>query len=111
MREGFFYRQRSFAEAGFEAFAVDVLHDEEVDRPLAADVVERADVGVIQAGDGSGFALEALVDQALAYLDGDGTVEARVAGFVDFAHSPRTQQGDDLVRPKTGLFSQLHRPP
>ena len=108
--EGFFDRQRSLAEARFEAFALDVLHDEEFDRTLAADVVERADVGVIQAGDGSRFAFEALGDSALTDFDGNGTVQARVAGFVDFAHSPCAQQGDDLVRPEAGLLGQEHRP-
>ncbi len=58
--EGFFDGQRSFAEACFEGFSFEMLHDEEVDGVFAADVVEGADVRVIEAGDGSGFALEAL---------------------------------------------------
>jgi len=37
-----------------ERLAVDVLHDEEVEVPLAADVVNRADVRVIQRGDEAG---------------------------------------------------------
>ena len=37
-----------------------MLHDEVMDAVLHPDVVERADVRMIQAGDNPGFALEAL---------------------------------------------------
>jgi len=36
-----------------------VLHDEERLALLLSDVVERADVGVLEGGDGAGLALEA----------------------------------------------------
>ena len=45
-------------EPVLERLAFEALHDEEVDAVLAADVVERADVRVIEAGDDLGFALE-----------------------------------------------------
>ena len=97
--EGFFDGQRSFAEACFEGFPFEVLHDEEVGGVFAADVVEGADVRVVEAGDGAGFTLEALGEADAGYFDGDGSFEAGVAGFVDFAHATCAQHGDDFVRP------------
>jgi len=41
-------------------------------------------------------------------LDGDRTVEARVAGLVDLAHSARTEGRDDFVRAEAGAGGQGH---
>ena len=97
--EGFFDGQRPFAEACFEGFPFEVFHDEEVGGVFAPDVVEGADMGVIETGDGAGFALEALGEADAANFDGDGSFEAGVAGFVDFAHASCAEHGDDFVRP------------
>ncbi len=35
-------------------------------------------------------------------LDGDGAVQAGVAGFVDLAHPPRAEMAFDLVRAERG---------
>ena len=42
----------------------------------------------------------ARAQSALTYFDGDDTVKTRIAGLIDFAHSPRAQQGSDLVGPQ-----------
>jgi hypothetical protein len=44
-----------------ERVTVQVLQHEEVDAVLMSNVVERADVRVVQAGDGLGFPLEPLL--------------------------------------------------
>ena len=50
-----------------------------------ADVVQRADVGMGERGDGAGFAVESLVELLIGgergrtYLDRDGAVQPRVA--------------------------------
>ena len=70
-----------------------------------AGVVERADVGMIQAGDGFCFALEALAQFSAVCemrgqnFDGDDSIEARIAGFVHLAHSARTDRGENFVGP------------
>jgi hypothetical protein len=56
---------------------------------------------VIQAGDRPRFTFETLRESALAYLDGNRAIEARVAGLVDFAHPPGTKQGNDFIGPKS----------
>ncbi len=88
-------RRRASRVSPFE-----MLHDEEVDGVFAADVVEGADVRVIEAGDGLCFALEALCESDIADFDGDDAFEPGVAGFVDFAHASCSEQGDDLVWPQ-----------
>ena len=60
--------------------ALQVLHDQEVDPVLGADIVKGADVRVVQAGDGLRLALEPLLqiggsgDMLREGLDGDGSV-------------------------------------
>jgi hypothetical protein len=55
---------------------------------LVADVIESADVGMVQAGNGASLALEAFAQLGPVcethgqHLDGDDTVEARVSGAV-----------------------------
>jgi hypothetical protein len=53
-------RQSSACEAFGESLALDQLHDEEFIAIMLPDVVERADVGMTQRGDGSGFAFKSL---------------------------------------------------
>ena len=70
-----------------------------------ADVVERADVRMIQAGDRFCFALESLAQfgtigkMSRQNFDGDDSIEARIAGAVNLAHSTRTDSGEDFVGP------------
>ena len=49
-----------------QRLAVDKLHDEEVDVVVRADVVEVADVRMVEGGDRAGFALEALASFLVA---------------------------------------------
>ena len=89
-------RERALLQAIRERLALQVLHHQEVDAVLAADVVEDADVRMAQRRDRAGLALEALASLLRRRvrgqdLDGDDSLEARVAGPVDLAHSPRPE--------------------
>ena len=96
-------RQRSLLEPIGERLAFDVLHDEEVDATLAADVVERADVRMVQTGNRTGFPLEALAGVWVAGhirrqdFDRNGAVEASVSRLVDLSHPTCTNGREDLV--------------
>jgi len=83
---------------------LDKLHDQVV-RP---DVVELADIGMIQRGDGAGFPLEALAEILVRNLDGDGAIEARVARTIHLAHTARAHGRGDLIRPQPSSGSQRH---
>ena len=77
---------------------------EEDDKKAA--IVEMADVGMIQRGDGAGFALEALLEFRIKgkmsgeNLDGDDAVEAGVGGTIDLTHAASSQRRSDLIRPE-----------
>ena len=67
------------------------------------DVVEQADVGVLQVGDGGGFALEAFTRFLIPgqmrgeQLKSDEPLQAHVAALVDFAHAPRAKLREDFI--------------
>jgi hypothetical protein len=73
---------------------------------LRADVVEMADVRMIQRGNGAGFALKALLEFGIVgemsgeNLDGDSAIEARVFRPVDFSHTAGAERGLNFVRPE-----------
>jgi hypothetical protein len=77
-------------------------------------VEERADVRMIQAGDGFGFAVKTFAqlgtvgEMSGKNLDGDDALEARVAGFVHLSHSARTDGGENFIRSEFGARVQGH---
>src|SRR5208282_5796336 len=79
------------------------LHCDKCFIVLLANVVNRADVGVIQGRSGLGFALKASKSLGIAgeifgkKLKGDEAVEASVFGFVDDAHAAATELLDDAI--------------
>ena len=81
---------------------------------LLADVVQGADVRVVQAGDGLGFPLEALAeigivgDMRQEHLDGDGAIQPGVGSFVDFSHAPSAEGGLDFLGTESCTGSQTH---
>ncbi|HTB13421.1 MAG TPA: hypothetical protein VK752_17690 [Bryobacteraceae bacterium] len=71
-----------------------VLHHDVV-RP---DVVDLADVRMIQRGDGAGFALKSFSEFFGGNFDGDDSVESGVAGFPHFAHPAGADGRENFVR-------------
>ena len=115
--------ERALAQPLLERFALEELHDDE--RLLLrgfADVVDGADVRVVQRGDRPCFTLKPLACQVGAgeprrqHLDGDLAVEARVARAIDLAHAAGADGGDDLVPDRAECqrrrsFERLKREP
>jgi hypothetical protein len=80
-----------------------------------SEVVDGDDVGVVEGGDGAGFALEAAAEVGRCPrrtrsrvltkdFDGDVAVEAGVAGAVDLAHTADSERGLDLVGAEFGVW-------
>src|SRR5262252_7450643 len=64
---------------------LDVLHDEIV----RTDIVELADMRMVERSDCPGFALESFAELLTRSLDGDDAIESRVACLPHFTHSTR----------------------
>src|SRR5262249_37601149 len=63
--------------------ALDIFHNQ----VIRADVMQRANVRMIECSDRAGVALEALIMRAAQYLDGDRPAQARILCPVHFAHA------------------------
>ncbi len=59
--ENFVQRHRAFAQAFRQSFAFEKLHHQVIGAILRSDVVEMADVGMVQRRNGAAFALHALL--------------------------------------------------
>jgi hypothetical protein len=69
---------------------------------------------MIEAGDGFGFALEALFANGIRgelrgeNLDGDGAVQPRILGAVHLSHPARAERDADLIGTKLCTRSERH---
>ena len=103
-REQFFIIQRTAGDDVLQRQAVQILHGDERPSLLLPDVVNGADIGVIQGGRRLCFALEAgqrlritanLLGQK---FKGHEAVQACVLGFVDYPHATAAELvGDSIV--------------
>ena len=86
-----------------ESFAVQEFHGDERKAVLLANVVDRADVGVVECGRGLGFALETAERLRVAghfigkELQGHEATQPCVLGFVDHTHAAAAQPLKDAV--------------
>ena len=110
-------RQGSAAQPVAQRLPFDVLDDEEVDAVVTADVVERADVRMIEAGDRASFLLEARMQARVRTqmgrqdLQGHGPAEPGVRGAVNLAHAARANQVGERVRPELLAWLERSAPP
>src|SRR5687767_9509868 len=80
--KGIYNRQFSPRESDRQGLSVDVLHNKEVEAILSPDVVEGADVWMIQRGDGTRLALHPLAGEPIGacarrkHLDCHDPIEA-----------------------------------
>src|SRR4029077_9205179 len=107
-------RQTSPGQARAQRFSLEKFHDDEVNAVLLPEIVELANVGVAQLGDGTSLAPEALQSVGTLgemrgqNLDGDGAIEAGIGGAIDFAHAAGSDRPDDFVRAEFGAGGEGH---
>src|SRR5271169_5005037 len=81
------------------------------------DVIQRADVGMVQRRDGPRLALEALFGLRIVRqmcrqnLERNRAVEPSVAGAVHLAHPTCTGRGDYFIRTNARARGQRHKSP
>ena len=99
--------KRPFSSRVAKRLAFEVLHHQEVDTVLTPNVVQRADVRMIQSSDGARFALKSLAhvrigcDMRGQHFDRHRATKTGVVGSVDLSHAACTEWRDDFVRPET----------
>ena len=99
----------TLVDAGiFHAF-----HHKVVDAILLTDVVQRADVRMVQARDGSCLAFEPLlvsgvVGELREDLDSNRALEPCISRTVNLSHSAHAKKGDNLIRSQTRSRGQCH---
>jgi len=97
-------RQGATLDPAGQRLAIEVLHDEIRRAVLFADVVQRADVRVLELRDRARFAIEPFSELGISGerrwqdLDGDDAIETRVARLVDLAHSAGADGRLNFVR-------------
>jgi len=76
--------------------------------------MQDANVRMVQAGDGLGLALKALLQSCIVgkmrgkNLDSDSAVQARVARALNFLHAARAQRREDFVGAQASTGGQGH---
>lgn len=88
--------QGGTAHEGRERLALDELHGDPCLAPLFADVIDGADVGVLELGGRPRFAEG--VRGRLDELERHVAIQPGVARAIDGAHAAFAESGDDLVR-------------
>ena len=78
------------------------------DEVLGSDVVDLADVWMVDRGDGARFALKPAVVVGDQPLDRDRAIQASIVRLVDLAHTAGADQRFDFVRAKPRAGSQEH---
>jgi len=115
--QNLFERKRTFLEAFRQRLPFEMLHHQEISAVLVPDVVEGADVRMVQAGDGASFALEALaqfgsIGKVIRKdFDGNGALQTRIAGAVHLTHPTRTNRGEDFIGPEALATEDRHASP
>ncbi len=96
-------RDRARAEAAPERLALEQLRDDVRRAFVAADVVDRGDVRMVETARGRGLLLEAvetirvLGERRGQDLDRDLALEPRILRAVDLAHPPGADRREDFV--------------
>ncbi len=98
--DGFVHWQRAF-----ERSAVDQFHHQ----VIRADVVDLADVRMIQRRDGAGLAFKTVREFGLQNFHTDITVQPCVTRFPHFTHAAFTDRRDDFIRAEFCAGLKLHR--
>ena len=88
----------------FGRFSLDQL-DHEV---VGTDIVERADVGMVESRDCPRLALEPIAELLGRHLDGDIATDPRVARAKDDAHAAGANLLDDFVGPEPVTNRRMH---
>jgi hypothetical protein len=100
--QSFFKWKWTSRQAIGKGFSFEVFHDKEIHAVLVADIVERANMLMIESCDGLRFTFEPLSQFRAGCmfgknLDGNRSIQPRVSRPVHFSHSPRADLREDFM--------------
>src|SRR5262245_4003647 len=96
-------RQRTLLQSILQRLALEQLHDDVIGAVLMADVVEHADMRMVQRGDDTSLPLEAGAQVRVGRevrgedLERDAALQAGIPRPIHLAHAPGPQRTEDLV--------------
>ena len=107
-------RERALRQAVSQRLPLQKLHNQEVDAILMADIMQSANVGMVQRRYGAGFVVETLPGLGIAGqmtredFDRDGAVQASVLGAIHLAHAAGADGRKDFVRAEFCAHGKRH---
>ncbi len=107
-------REWTLLQVTRQRLTVEILHHEEIDAILLADIVESTNVRMVQRGDRPRLALEALAQIRVGGhvrrqdFDCDNSLEARITRPVDLSHPPGPNEPEDFVSAETNAGRERH---
>jgi hypothetical protein len=107
-------RKRTLPQTRGQRFAFQKFHDQVIDSAMAADIVERADIGMVQRRNRAGLAIEALFSHAVfrqmrgKNFDGDDAVEPCIACTIHLTHPASAQRRLNFIRTEFRARGQIH---
>ena len=113
-RQCFVERQRATSQARRQRLALEHLQHQKVDAGLGADIVDGADVRVVERGNGARLALEPRAPGFIAgdvlerNLDGHLPPQTRVLRAEDLPHPARAKRAGDFVWTEAGASTDRH---
>ena len=109
------WRKRSLDQPICQSLAFQKLHYEIVHSVLMADVMQSADVRMVEGRNSTCFAVEALFGLRIVRkmcgqnLYGDGAVESSVTGALVLTHTARAERRLNFIRAELAARSKGHR--
>jgi hypothetical protein len=110
-------RERSLIQTVGEGFAFQVFHNQKIDAVLMTDIVERADVRMVQGRNRTCFAFKPLLCVRIGRkmcrkdLNRDRALQPRITSAIHFAHAAGAERRDDLIWPEFVAISEPHNWP
>jgi hypothetical protein len=107
--------QRSACQSLGERLARNQLHDEIAATLLFVQLIDRGNMRMVERRQKPGFTLKAghpfpvLCEFIAHHLDGNQTVELRVAGAEDLPHAAGPQGVEDFIAAQSGMGNQIKR--
>ena len=95
--------------------ALEVLEHQEIEASFVTDVVQRANVRMVERRDRARLAIEPIAQLRIGgelrgqHFDRDGAIEPRIARAIHLAHPTAAKQRQDLVSTEASAGSEGHR--